>query len=171
MISDVDPFSMVYSALWKMAEETALLTDLVKLGNRIRYDTMDSNPEKRAYMEADCPELVLQGSGVAGNLWATSTASSVTRRYSWIIVSGDMRVTEKLLPVEWSLFVAMHGWKEVLGALRWNNKNFVTRMNLTEVQEGILRPIEPADGPRGWYALWGIEVDLNFDTKDLQALR
>jgi hypothetical protein len=166
-----DPFSMVYTALWKMAEETPDLIELVKLRNRIRYDTFDRDPEKRNYLDADCPELALHSAGVTGNLWNSSTTSLVQRRYSWVIISGDMRITERLMPVEWALFIAMHGWKEVLGALTWNDKNFVHRASMLDIQEGILRPMEGVEGPRGWSAVWAIQVDLSFDTKDLQALR
>lgn len=162
-----DPFSMVYSALWQMADETPELTSLVKMRNRIRYDTLDRNPEKRAYSDADCPELALHTAGLTGNLWASSTSSIIQRQYSWILITGDLRITERLMPVEWALFVAMHRWKEVLGALRWENKPFVHRMNMINIQEGVLRPVENMDAPRGWSAVWNIVVDFNFDTKDL----
>ena len=162
-----DPFSQVYTALWDLAEGHGDLTQLVLLRNRIRYDSSDRDPEKKTYTEADTPELALMSTGVSGNLWNTSTTSMCIRRYSWMIITGDMRVNYTLMPVEWALFRAMHGWRTVLPALKWKGNSYVKRLNLLDIQEGILRPNERQDGPRGWSCVWGIEVEMHFAIGDL----
>ncbi len=168
-MSGKNPFSLVYTALWTLAEAEPELTSLVALKNRIRYDvTDDRDPEKRTNTDADLPELVLTATGMSGNLWNTSTTSMVIKRYSWIISTGDFRITERLLPVEWALFKAMHGWKNILSTLVWQDMHFVKRVNLLDIQEGILRPEERRDGPRGWACVWEIEVEMHFNIGSLR---
>lgn len=162
-----DPFSLVYTALWDLADASSELDALVRLRNRIRYDEDSRDPEKRNYVDADTPELTLLATGVSGNMWNTSTTSMCVRRYSWMIVTGDMRLNYMLLPVEWALFKAMHSWKSVLAALQFEEKSFVKRVNLLDIQEGILRPNERQDGPRGWSCIWSIEVEMHFAIGDL----
>ena len=164
-----DPLSLVYTALWDMAEQTSYLTNQVKLSNRIRYDTHNRNPEKKTILDADAPELALMCSGFSGNLCANSSSSMITARYSWIVITGDLRVNYRLLPVEWGLFLAMHKWRTVLGALTWQDKVFVKKLNMLDVQEGILQQERPQTVPRGWSSVWGIEVGMYFDLTDLGA--
>lgn len=163
-----NPFSMVYSELWNLAEANSELISLVQLRNRIRYDLDDNrDPEKRVTMDSDMPELSLMSTGLTGNMWNTSSTSTCTRTYEWMIVTGDMRITERLLPVEWALFRAMHGWKTILTALQWEGKSFVKRAALTNIQDGILRPDSRQNVPRGWACIWGIEIEMHFSVGDL----
>ena len=162
-----DPFSMVYTSLWHLVEANAALNELVLLRNRLRYDR-DRDPEKRIVTDADLPELALVSAGVAGNMWNTSSTSMLMRRYNFIVTTGDFRITERLLPVEWALFRALHGWKSILSSLVWNSEHFVKRVNLLDIQEGILRPDDRRYGPRGWATVWGIEVEMHFSVRSLQ---
>lgn len=162
-----DPFSLVYTKLWTLAESSSDLNSLVLLRNRVRYDLTDRDPEKRTLAEADTPELTLVSTGVSGNMWNTSSSSMCIRRYNWLLVTGDMRITHKLLPVEWALFRAMHGWKTILTALQWEGKPYVKRVALADIQDGILRPETRQEGPRGWACIWGIEVEMHFSIGDL----
>ena len=168
-MSTKDPFSLTYTALWTLAESRQDLTKLVKLGNRIRYDTNDRNPEKRTGTDADYPELVLVSDGMRGNIWNTSSTSSTVRLFSWYVTTGDLRVTYRLLPVEFALFRAMCGWQTVLGALEWGGERFVKRTQLLTVTNGVLRPNARSDGPRGWAAIWSLEVEMHFAMTNLQA--
>lgn len=163
-----NPFNMVYSELWNLAEANDSLTSLVQLRNRMRYDS-DTNrdPEKRSLLDSDVPELSLISTGLSGNMWNTSSTSVCTRNYEWIIITGDLRITERLLPVEWELFKAMHTWKSILTALQWEGKSFVKRAALTNIQDGILRPDARQGVPRGWACVWGIEVEMHFSVGDL----
>lgn len=169
MTCNNDPLSLVYTELWNMAEANCGLTNQVKLHNRIRYDQKDRDPEKRNYNDADTPELALMCAGLGGNICNTSSTSMLSTRYSWIIVTGDLRVNYRMLPVEWALFEAMHLWRERLGKLTWNDKAFCKKLNMLDVQEGILQSDRPHDGPQGWMSIWGIQVDMYFSLTDLQT--
>ena len=165
----MDPFSLTYQALWTLAEGNSDLASRVKLRNRIRYDRNDRNPEKRVGADADYPELVLVSDGMRGNIHQTSSTSMTVRLYSWYITTGDMRLTERLLPVEFALFKAMCGWQDVLGQLEWSGERFVKRTNLLTITNGVLRPEQRSHGPMGWAAIWSIETEMHFATKNLKA--
>lgn len=164
----MDPFSQVYNALWSLAEGSDRLTEMVRLGNRIKFNQTDySNPLKNEVGEADLPELVLVSTGSSGNIHQTSCSSMFTRTYEWIIATGDASVINVLLPLEFILFAAMTNWQSVLGPLTWQGLSFVKRANLLNINNG-LTDSERNRGIVGWSAIWGIEVEMHFETRDLQ---
>lgn len=166
-----DPFSMVYTALWDLAEAYDGLTELIKIGNRIRYDSDNRQPEKRTTQDADMPELILTTTGLSANIWDSSSTSKVVRRYSWIAYTGDYRVDCRLFPVEWALFVAMHGYKQVLNALEYRDARFCKRTNILDVINGVIRPEHTSQvAPRGWSAVWACEVEMHFQTNMIEEL-
>lgn len=161
-----DPFTLVYSALWDMLEANAEFADMVKVGNRIRFDIEKRGVLKPDVSTADLPEVILTTFGGSLNLIDTSSSSKVTRFYQIVISTGDLRLAEYLNPLEWAIFRAMVGWRTTLGALRWKDKSFVKRANVTTGSEGESDP-ERNRGIKGWSALWTIEVEMHFATADL----
>lgn len=163
-----NPFTLVYTGLWSLVESNSDLTDLVAVGNRIRYDTVaNRNPEKRSAMTADYPELVLVSDGLTGNMHATSSSGFVIRNYSFYITTGDLRMTEVLLQVEWELWRALNNWKSVLPALEWNGIRFVKRCNINTITNGTIRAEDRTEGPLGWVAIWSLEVEMHFPTASI----
>ena len=61
IMSSTDPFTRVYNQLWRVLEAHRALTDLVKLGNRIKHtaEGIGLHPEKENIMDADLPEVDL----------------------------------------------------------------------------------------------------------------
>lgn len=169
-----DPFSMVMRTLWEMANENAVFTDLVKPGNRIDFtDETNRDPIKQNIQDADVPEVILVPSGTpATNLCATSSTSSIIKRYSWLISTGDLRATLRLMPVEWAIFVMMHDWKNRLTALEWpenSGRNFVKFAQLLDASEGQT-DTEANRGLQGWSCLWQCQVEMHFKSQDLLDL-
>lgn len=164
---DGNPFVLAYDALWRLAERSALLTSLVKPSNRIKLNfTGQSSPYKDEISQADLPEIVLVSTASGGNYHNTSSSSMITRRYEWIISTGDASVDNKLLPVEWALYAAMADYKRVLNALRWPSDasdGFVKVMRLQDVSSG-LTDADHNRGVAGWSSVWGIEVEMHFST-------
>ena len=75
-----DPFSQVYDAVWKALQAHKPLMDLLRPGNRIRFDDTEPNdPEKENVREGDLPELMLSPAGIEGQPWATSSSSQLTQ--------------------------------------------------------------------------------------------
>jgi hypothetical protein len=158
----------VYSALWALAEESRPLDLLVKLGNRIRFDSAyNRDPIKQNVQVSDLPELVLVPLGTnESNLHSSSCSSMVTRTYSWIISTGDYRYVELLAPVEWALFCAMANWKNVLLGLTWNGSTFVKDANLIELTDGFSNT-ENNRGIKGWSSVWNCQVTMYLTTQHL----
>ncbi len=162
-----NPFIQTYDALWALAEESDLLTSLVKVGNRIKLNKVrPGSPIKDEVSQADLPELVLVATSGQPNLRSTSSSSMTIRSYDWLVSTGDMSVSNKLLPVEWALFCAMANWPAILGALTWQGKSFIKRANFTGVSTGFSDP-ERNRGIAGWSSIWSVEVEMHFSTSDM----
>lgn len=161
-----NPFSLVFDALWDLFETNTELTDLVRPGNRIKYNSTDNrDPVKAEVQDADMPEVILITDGFTSNLYHTSTSTSCKRSYAFVINTGDLRVNYRLNAVEWELFVAMLRWKDVLTSLTWNGLNFVKSVRMLTVSEGLSDNQQRL--MRGWAALWRCEVEMHFKTADL----
>lgn len=165
-----DPFVQNYNALWTLAEDSSRLTDLVFPGNRIKFNQSQSlssgpnrHPIKNEISQADTPELMLTSTGFEANIHNTSSSSRTTRRYEWIISTGDMVIVDKLLPVEWALFAAMMNWKNTVCDLTWMGVKFNKRMDILSVDNGLTDPTRNR-GIQGWSALWRCEIEMHFPT-------
>jgi hypothetical protein len=165
----MNPFDQVFSALWTLAEASRPLKELVKVGNRIKFNQDDSrDPLKQQVADADLSELILTSEGITAiNMHATSCSSMIARQYSWMITTGDYRISYRLNPLEWALYCAMTDWKSVLGSLKWNDYDFVKDMNFVSASEGLSDATRNR-GIKGWSALWSCNVKMHFKTADLQ---
>jgi hypothetical protein len=165
-----DPFSQVFTGLWQLVEEHAGLSQLVRIGNRIKLDhPRDRDPYKSAVQVADLPELLLVPEGIASMTYYTSSCHSrVLRRYAWMYSTGDLRVNHLLNPVTWELVCAMSRAPDVLPALKWRDKNFVKRLDVLDSAEGVVDP-ERNRNIRGWSSVFRLEVEMFFENEDLRT--
>jgi len=167
----MNPFLLVYDALWDMVASRADLDALVKLGNRIRFDKdAPATPMKTAIAAGDMPELVLAGAGMSCNLHVASNACQVRKRYQWLCSTGEMRI-EKLQSVQWMLACATIDWQTILTRLQWpedSGRGFVKRTSLLDASEGFSDP-QRNRGIVGWSFVWGCEVEMWFATADMRA--
>jgi hypothetical protein len=162
-----NPFTLVFDALWTLAERHPRIRSLVRERNRIKFnDPSDRNPLKKTVAVADTPELMLTSDGLSGNLLNTSSTCMVTRDYTWWVTTGDYRINSFLHQVEWPLFVAMCDYKHTLNALEWRGLRFVKRANLTGVTEAQIDQLRDFS-LAGWGASWRVEVEMHFKTSDL----
>lgn len=165
----MDPFSLVFNALWELAEGSSVLTSLVKPGNRPHLDDdRYTAGVKNEVNTADLPELILLPVSANGNIRNTSSSTMITRQYTWVISTGDSRPNFRLHPVEFALYAEMANWPLVINALLWNGYKFATMTNVVNAEQGESDP-ERNRGIKGWSALWTIEVRMDFRTADLLA--
>ena len=163
----MNPFDMVYDALWQMLLSHPVFERDVKTGNRVRYDIKtDRDPMKDTIAAGDLPEVVLASDTVSGNLMQTSSTSMVTKRFSVLVSTGDFRAPI-LTSVEWCIFTALTGWPERLGALTWKQQRFVKRVQLVSAQSG-LSDAAANRNIKGWAAKWVAEVEMHFSTLSLR---
>lgn len=165
---DLDPFSLVYRALWEQALLHPVIQTLVPVGNRLQFDTHSRNVLKDDISTADLPELMLLTDGTQGvNLQRTTCDSSIERSYLFVVSTGDLRLQEYLYPVEWALYCAMAGWQDTLTQLTWKGRKFVERCYLGDTTEGF-NERDRNRGIRGWSTAWRCNVAMTFKTTDLR---
>jgi len=163
-----DPLSTVYDAVWAVLENHAGFTDLVPVGNRIKLSGTNPDPNKTQVASQDVPEVRIIPAGGACHLLRTSNGSSITKRFSIQVASGDQRVTEVTYPVQWEIYRAFSKSLSTLLELVWAGKKFVKTCKLIEVQEGIT-DTELMRGIKGWTTLVVCEIEMWFSTADLQG--
>lgn len=160
-----DPLSTLYDALWTMLEAHSGFTDLVRIGNRVKFAGEMRDPEKSMVLSADRPTVGILAEGGLPHLEATSNASFLTARFQIIVITGDLRLDEELYPVTWEIYGAMTRWHTALTALTWNGKTFV---HLGRPTNFVETPVEVVNqGIRGWVGKWTYEVEMHFTTLDL----
>lgn len=168
-----NPLSLVYDKLWAMVEAHPDVATIVSAGNRIKFnDPAIRDVWKDRVASSDVPELVLVPDAGSVNLHATSSSSRVTRQYSWLISTGDLRLGAYLHAVEFMLIVAYSEWDTHLKTVEWpdaSGKFPVTRCKLVDARVGHSDP-QLNRRLKGWSAVWSCEVEFHFDTSDLRAI-
>jgi hypothetical protein len=169
-----NPLTLVHDALWRMADAAMDLDNIVRAGNRIRFNSpTNRDPLKQTVADADLPELILEPAGTPrSNICNTSSTSMLTQRWRWVVSTGDLRANYRLLPVKWAIFVAMVNWKTELCALEWpvgSGRTFVKMANTLDAQEGESdRALNR--GIVGWSCVWACEIEMHLKTQDIRNL-
>jgi len=164
----VDPITQVYYALWSLLEAHEPLAQLVKVGNRIKFSGATRDPVKAEVSDADLPELRIVPVSSTPHLQRTSNASSILKRLRIEVSTGDQRVDAGLFAMEWEIYRALSTWAATLTALTWNSKKYVRLARPVTVQDGTAQA-DLERGIRGWAAVWECEVEMWFDTADMQS--
>lgn len=165
----VDPFTLVYNAIWTMIEDHAEVSPLIKKGNILKYTGAggDRQIRKPAMSEADVPELRLMTESTEVNIQATSSSTKITERLTLSIRGGSLLYDSVLNPVRWAIIRSCSTWADVLVPLLWNSKAFVVQgLPLSTIQR-LLVPKEEQGGKAMWMSILTYQVDMAFDTSDL----
>lgn len=171
----VNPFTLVFDALWSILENSPQFTSDVKPGNRIHLNLTNlPNALKQQISDSDLPEVILTTAGASSiGLFTTSSTSRIVKQYQFLISTGDQRVQNYLNQVQWDIFCCFTGWQSLLGGLIWpvgSGRNFVKRADLVDNQEG-LQDSDRNRGNVGWSSIWTGEVEMHFSTSDLIQYR
>ncbi len=162
---DIDPFTLVYSTLWDLIENNDEITDLVHVGNRVKFD--DARAPKESIVDADTPELQLRPESFITSIKATSSTTDIVKDYTLFISTGNWDLEEHFNRMSWELIRACISWDTILTAIKWNDKAFVFRFELLDAQEGTSE-LDLERGLDGWAALWRIQVYMQFLTSDIR---
>lgn len=161
-----NPFKLVYDGIWLLAERNTALMDLVKLGNRIKFD--DEVGNKRNVSDADLPELVLLTEGATSNLQASSSHSEIVRRYSWMLSTGSLNVDD-YNNIAWEFWRSMIDWDRFICGIQWEYEpgesvDVVQRADFLDAEEGMYMSNEQNRKIRGWAQMWSAEVLMMIPT-------
>lgn len=169
MPAATNPFSMVYSELWSILLKHPAFVRDVNFKNRIRFDVPNNrDPLKATIGAADLPEVMITVENISANLHDTSHTTRIARRYNILASTGDYRYTEFLAPIEWAIFTAFTNWQTTLTALQWKDKPFCKAFRIVTGTAGMSNPQQNRNIV-GWSSVWQCEVEMHFNTADLQA--
>ena len=162
-MSSTDPFTRVYNALWDVLEKHKGLTDLVKIGNRIKFteEGFGLRPEKENVMDADFPELFLIPTNSQIVLFATSSSTEAIQEFELRFTTGDQRVDRLHFPLKWQVMIALSKCERL-------NLPFVKRLGIESFTETTDDP-EANRGIKGWSARIVISVEMYFGHTVLQG--
>lgn len=161
-----DPFTLVFDSLWSLLENWTPFTNLVPVGNRIKYTSGTRDPEKELMSTADTPEVRIIPTSSLTHLHRTTNSTSVLQRLEIQTSSGDQRLEEKHFPVKWEVIRALTNWRSEVEALVWNSKKFVKNVKGHEALEGVSE-FDINRGIKGWSAIWSCEIEMFFTTADM----
>ncbi len=152
-----------------MLEDSSDFTRRVKGGNRIKYvGNAKRDPEKKEVANNDMPETRLVPLGFEPHLQRTSNSSWATMRYAIEVRSGEKNLNVAHFPLLWSVYRAMAPWRTRLRALLLNSNPFVVQARFVgDTVEDMERGGEVSRGVEGWFAIWTVEVQMQFPTADL----
>lgn len=122
-MSDDDPFTLTYKAMLQACKEDVDIRRLVSEGNLIDF-TQTTDPQKPNIASADVPELVLYMSGMSGNLHSSSSDSSLTTVWRYVLSSGTFD-TQVMGALSFAVIRTMSRWQSVLKPLRWSGAEFI----------------------------------------------
>lgn len=161
------PLQDVYEAFWDMLEDSTDFTTLVKSGNRIKYH--DTSPRERDVAAgADFPLVSVMPSSIKWNAFSDSHGTGA--EVEWVIrVSTGERGIEDFFDVHWAVVRALSNWQTRMNALVWNSKTFVKSCRALKTAQTLESKADNR-GTRGWTDVWAGEMQLWFDTTDLQTL-
>lgn len=162
----VDPFSILYDALWTLLEANSGLTALVKVGNRVKYASWFHNPLKDIFSDADLPQVAIVPVGTLFNLNNTSSSTFVTARFDARLIVGDQRLDQVggLFAVKWEMLKAMRLWTVHIKNLQWNSKNYIVDLHTEDAPD---EPFIEEKGIKGWVSFLRFKVRMVFTTSDL----
>ncbi len=164
-----NPIRLVYAAIWEMLEAKTEFTNLVKIGNRIKYTntTGDRAPDKDTVSDADLPQVRVTHTGIIPHLFRVTGGSSLVIRWETEVASGDQRFATEL-DVAWAIYRAMTGWATHIQTLTWKDETFA-RLYRAQENDADFMKVNADRGISGWSSLWTGEVEMWFSTTQLAS--
>lgn len=149
-----DPFSLTYSALWDLVENHQGLSELVREGNRIKWDrAAEFDPRKPATTYGSTPELMLVPDFFDTQVEMDNTGTGISRRFNWVIVTGQKMLNTALFPVEYQLLLCMKGGRSSI-------VSEVPELFNMEIVRGSATIPERTRTDVSWTSVWTIKLDF-----------
>jgi len=160
----LDPFSMVYDALWVMIERNQKLKEYIPPGNRIKYG--NETLPKEENVESDTPELTLLITGGTHELISSCSTTKFRKSYAWALSTGDLE-NARFHWMEFELMRCLVDWETTLAPLKWKDCPFVVNLIFTGAEIGTMMR-ELNKNVEGWAAMLSIDVEMEFQTRLLR---
>jgi len=167
-MSETNPFTLAYQALWTCLESRSDFTTLVASANRIKFSGTKRDPWARL---ADCKSFpavaIVPVAANMSKLDCDSHTSDVEKAFGIYVAAGNQQLDD-LFDVEFAILRAMTDWRTAIGAVQWNSRNCVLDASLYEHPEELDNKLI-SRGIRGWSCVWAGRVWFTFVTTELTA--
>ena len=157
-----DPFTQLYEAVYDALTAHTPFTDLVKLGNQIRYDQDKQVPLRGSLQKADTPQVELLPAGGNFELTMSSSSAQAVQNLTIKNITGDQRVQKILFPLKWETARALRKAGGTLGL------PFVNNVMLIEHTEEFVN-FDESLGQQGWVSEIIIEATLIIPRSELET--
>lgn len=164
-----NPLTMVYNELWNQLEARTEFDELIKEGNRIKFNYSDpAKVVKTNISEYDVPEILASVESVTGNLRSSSNSTSIIVTYGLYTATADYRYNDYLAQVQWTLLCTLVDWHSVVGQLKWNGRPFIKQVSLIEDTIGAadINPLTQTVRKSGWTSFLTFSVRMDFKTNE-----
>lgn len=164
-LTETDPFTQVYTALWTLVERNPYFTSILKSQNKIKF--AKESDQKVNIAQADLPELSLF-MGPMSQFTYNSCNRGITKSYIFALATGDLRnpIHNK---ISFELFRSIVDYESTLCALTWCACTFVTDCQI--VSEDVGRELEDLNRQiKGWSSLVVIDVKFDFQYLKLKVV-
>ncbi len=168
MAAEDSPVQKIHDALWVLLEAWDGFTDLVPVGNRVKYTAgvPGTLQVKQEVATADMPEVRIVPTGMATHFSADSSRDDLFAEFQIEVATGDTRIDAVLFPLQWEIYRALAGASAALALLTWNTKPFALSLVADVVSEGV-SDTDLSRGIKGWSAVWSCRVHMYFTHSDL----
>lgn len=104
-----DPFTEVLKKLWDLLEAQSEVTDIVAVGNRVKYWEGNLKPaqDRDRLSTTDLPRIVIDPAGGSFNPYATSTDAKAVQVYRIHWLDGKLLLHRSYFPLKWALCKAL----------------------------------------------------------------
>jgi hypothetical protein len=164
--TDADPFTLVHQAIWSALTGYAPWADLVRPGNRVRFDEGKTTvPKTEMPLQAgDCPEVRLEQGLFAADLnFCDGQAVEGTLHFPLRIQTADYDVV-KLNLVKWQTIRALVAAGHALGM-----PELIQRVEVRDGKDDAAAYSKEAWKARRWISVCRIVVRLAIDNDDCLA--
>lgn len=162
-----NPFTLIHDKIWEVLEADAQFAALVKVGNRVKYNSStDADPIKQSVVTDDMPEVAVTFNGNIANIHETSSSSKFIITFQLIINTGDFRANEKLLAILWVIYKNIITWRTQFATLEFSGERFLKRVDCKTVAAGQSDPNRNRS-IKGWTAVCDLEFEVHLTTSNI----
>lgn len=167
----MDPYSLMHRTIFDRVSGSLAVRGAIKNFEKNVVGYIDKRlPALDNVVASDLPELQMSPRSLTPQFYFASDTVEVVQGYNFFLSTGDRRVDEHLLPVQWAICCAIGDmlFSNILDNVLWNNKRFIQDVAPAEASAGLSDPTLNR-GIAGWSLVYPFTVTMHFARVDLIA--
>lgn len=158
-----DPLSIVRAMLWKCITDNTVLSELVRDGNRIRYE--DEIGEKSSVGHGDLPEIIVVPSNASQESMGTSGTGYLWMSFQFLVSTGTKNIG-LVSRLQWEIYRLIQTFMANVDRCTYHGNPFVACVRMESGVQAISDAARNR-GIGGWSALWGVSVQMDFPNNEI----